>query len=364
MSRDTGGGIAAPRVKRGTVTILSIDGGGIRGLIPAIIVADIVRRVRFLQTRIGPRRRRAPPPAVHELFDIIAGTSTGALLALALTRPDPVTPQQGIEIYRRYGKTIFPPSRFASVLAMRQVFSDKYDHRPLETVLAELYGDSLLSETLSTVLVAAYNTDDRGPFFFKHYNPTAIRRSRHLQAEARDHEDFFLRDVARATTAAPTFFQPAQITSRSGNTYTLVDGGLVANNPALSAYVEARKVYRDARRYVIVSIGTGRSGRNFPHDTIRKWGYLDWVSPVHGVPLSSMMFDGQSESVAHALKSLPRVDYYRFNADITAVAEEMDDARRENIAAIEKMAREIIAVHRRPLHRLATILARRRAIHR
>ncbi|MFW5694334.1 MAG: patatin-like phospholipase family protein [Alkalispirochaeta sp.] len=344
-----------PRVKRGTVTILSIDGGGVRGLIPALILQDIVRRVRFLRTKTGLAGGIRP----HDLFDIFAGTSTGALLTLGLTLPEPYTPSQIVEVYRETSKVIFPVSRFASVLAMRQVFAEKYDHLPLEAVLSTLFGEVTLSQLRSNVIVAAYNTDDRGPFFFKHYTPRTVHRRAALHAAATENEDFYVREVARATTAAPTYFPPSQVTSRAGRTYSLVDGGLVANNPALSAYVEARKLYRDARKYVIVSIGTGRSGRRFRHEVIKRWGYLDWVSPLHGVPVTAMMWDGQSESVAHALKSLPRVDYFRFNADLGDVSEEMDDAREDNLHRVELLARKIIADHRRDLHRLATLIYRR-----
>lgn len=334
------------RIKRGTVTILSIDGGGVRGLIPALIVEDIVRRVRFLRYRVG----LSPSVEPHDLFDIFAGTSTGALLTLGLTLPKPYSPTQIVEVYRRKSRVIFPVSRFSSVLAMRQVFAEKYDHIPLEGVLLDLFGDCVLSQLRSNVIVAAYNTDDRGPFFFKHY------RSR-----TAENEDFYVRDVARATTAAPTYFAPAQITSLAGDTYSLVDGGLVANNPALSAYVEARKLYRDARRYIIVSIGTGRSGRRFPHEVMKRWGYIDWVSPLHGVPVTAMMWDGQSESVAHALKSLPRVEYFRFNADLDRVSEEMDDAREDNLHRVEALAQAIRTSHSGELHRLARLIYRRSA---
>lgn len=347
-----------PRFKHGTVTVLSVDGGGVRGLIPALLVEDIVRRVGFLRYRTG----RSGEMQAHDLFDIFAGTSTGALLTLGLTLPQPHTPSQIVEVYRRKSGTIFPVSRFSSVLAMRQAFTEKYDHHPVEKVLSDLFGDTTLSQARSNLLVAAYNTDDRGPFFFKHYTEETVRRSAALRNASAENPDFYLRDVARATTAAPTYFVPAQITSLAGVTYSLVDGGLVANNPALSAYVEARKLYRDARRYVIVSIGTGRSGRSFSHEVIKRWGYLDWVSPTHGVPVTAMMWDGQSESVAHALKSLPRVEYFRFNADLGAVSEEMDDAREENLHRVEALARRIISNHSSELHRLAKLIYRRRPL--
>jgi patatin-like phospholipase/acyl hydrolase len=353
-------------MKHGVVTVLSVDGGGVRGLIPALVVQDLVRRINFLQAE---RRRRHPilarlrplgSPEVSELFDLFAGTSTGALMALGFARRRAYTPQELVDIYRRHATTIFPVTRFAALRTVRQAFAEKYDAAPFEALLHTLFGDERLSECVSNVLVATYDTDNRGPFFFKRYTPRVVRHNHVLRRKELKLKDFLLRDVARATSAAPTYFLPAQIQAIGGRTYSFLDGGLVANNPALSAYVEARTIYPDARRYVIVSLGTGRNGRRFEHETIAKWGYLEWVSPAHGVPLLSFISDGQSEAVAHSLKSMPRVDYYRLNADITAVAEEMDDARPGNMQAVEAMARTLIHENRHDLHRLARLLLRRR----
>jgi patatin-like phospholipase/acyl hydrolase len=351
-------------MKRGVVTILSVDGGGVRGLVPALIVRDVMRRISVIDGIVRRRNRRLrgrripPGPVVADLFDLFAGTSTGALLALGFAKEDPYTADEIVATYRRHSRTIFPISRFASVRAVRQAFAEKYDAAPLESVLEGLFGEQRLQDCTGNVLVTAYDTDNRGPYFFKHYSEAALRKNRVLREKDDPPEDFFLKDVARATSAAPTFFQGAEITALSGKKFSLLDGGLVANNPALSAYVEARKIWRHARRYVILSIGTGRSGRRFSHSAIRKWGYLDWVSPVQGVPMLSFMMDGQSESAAHALKNLPRIDYYRLNFDIDTIAEEMDDARSENIAAIEAVARRVIRAHSADLHRLAKVLYR------
>ncbi len=344
-------------MKRGTVAILSVDGGGVRGVIPAMLIRDILRRVRFLKTWM----KRPDDVRVHRLFDIFAGTSTGALLTLGLVQPNPLSPEEIVRFYMEESGSIFPVGRFASVSAMRQAFAHKYDANPFESLLERLFGDARLSECLANTLVTAYDTDNRGPFFFRHVVNGAAARGKDAAITSKEpSDDFLLKDIARSTTAAPTYFIPAQIVSGDGTTYSLVDGGLVANNPALNAYVEARKLYPDARQYLIVSIGTGRSKRHFPFETIRKWGYLDWVSPIHGVPITSMMWDGQSESVAHALKSLPRVEYFRFNADLGEVSAEMDDASEENMRRLERLGRTIIRRESRALHRLARALCRRR----
>lgn len=344
-----------PRIKHGTVTILSIDGGGVRGLIPALMVQDLMRRLHFLEHR--RRRRRFPA----DYFDIFAGTSSGALLTLGLAGARPRSPEEIVAVYRDRAQEIFPPRRFAATGTMRQAFTVKYEQEPLEALLEELFGDDRLGNCCSNVLIAAYDTDHRTPFFFKHYSDRVCRRNRELCREAEQYRDFYLRDVARATTAAPTFFEPARVTATDGKQYTLVDGALAANNPALSAYVEARKLYRDARRYIVVSIGTGRSSRQFPWETIRRWGYLDWVSPLHGAPLNAMFTDGQSETVAHALKQLPRVQYFRFNADIPeSMSEMIDDTRAPNMELVESLGRAMMRRFSSELHRLACLLIRRR----
>jgi patatin-like phospholipase/acyl hydrolase len=340
-------------IKHGVVRILSLDGGGVRGLIAARVLEDLFRRIRMLRLMT---HRRPATRAPHEVFDLFAGTSTGALIALSLVRPEPLDVRELADVYRHQAHRIFPVSRFSAVATMRQAFTEKYDAAPLEAAVTDMFGDTWLSETRSGVVVASYDTDNRAPFFFKHYPSEMVKRHAAIRRRAEEAEDFRLRDVARATTAAPTYFAPAQITSRSGKRFSLVDGGLVANNPALSAYVEARTIWPDARRYVIVSIGTGSSGRRYPYELIRKWGYIDWVSPIHGVPLMSMISDGQSESVAHALTRLPRVSYFRFNAEIHHVSEEMDDSRRENLDRVDAMAQQIIRTNHAEMHRLARML--------
>lgn len=335
-----------------TVYILSVDGGGVRGLFAALLIEDLFRRVRFLEDRAVrsvPGRRRRKRDA-GEYVDLITGTSTGALISIALAMPKPLKVEDLPGIYREHGTEIFPRKRFNLLRTVRHAFYDKYDAAPLESVLRGVLGDARLSQCRTNLLIPSYDTEAREPFFFKHRNGNVD-------------EDFYLRDVARATTAAPSYFGPARITSLSGNEYTLVDGGLVANNPAMSGFIEAWKLFPQARRFIVISFGTGYDGRTYPYQEIHKWGFLDWVSPVHGEPLLSMIYDGQTKAVNHYLKKLPNLEYYRFDAPLGAINDEMDDAGEPNMAAIEKVARETIRVQRRELHRLARLLAGYPGIH-
>ncbi len=345
-------------MKDRTITVLSVDGGGVRGIVPALVLKDLLRRICYLSGvsrwyRMPHHRNDVGPVEAHRIFDFFAGTSTGALLALGLAKPQPLDPASIAAVYRRTAPAIFPPRAGGPIGAVRQAIIHKYDHAPWERILLDLFGEDKLSDCVANVIIAAYDTDHRTPFFFKHFDPEPRRRRG-------EPHDFLLRDVARATSAAPTFFEPALVTSMDGERYTLVDGGLVANNPALSAYIEARRCYPDARKFLIVSLGTGRSGREFPFERIRRWGFLDWISPFEGVPLSAMVADGQSETVAYALANLPGIEYYRFNFSLDDSTEEMDDASEQNMKRLEATANELIKHNSRQLHYLARRLYRRR----
>jgi patatin-like phospholipase/acyl hydrolase len=342
------------------VAILSLDGGGIRGLIPTLILKDLYRRITELEAgRTGISRlffgSRNPKP-IHAYFDLITGTSTGAIIALGMTCPSraaeseelplqqrkPAYTLEDIEnVYQNYGREIFPRGGLNNLRALAHAFEAKYQSATLSRLLESYFGDTTIDQALTEVIVPAYETVLRRAFFFKR---SGRRR-------------FRMRDVALATTAAPTYFPPALIRTvpDDGRSYSFIDGGVFANNPSLCGYVEARELMPERRHFIVLSLGTGATNRRFTHEEIRKWGYLDWVSPVHGVPLTSMMWDSQSEVVTHQLELLPEVDVYRINASLEHVSEEMDDATPKNLSRIRDKAAEIIDGHDATLEKVARL---------
>ena len=262
--------------------ILSIDGGGIRGVIPAAVLVEI-------------EERTGRP--VAELFDLIAGTSTGGLLAL------------------------------------ESVLEEKYPSRGIERVLAQYFGDTMLSESLTEILVTSYDIERRSPFFF--------RRSR---AREREGWDWQMRQAARATSAAPTYFEPVKLQDRnSSEYYALVDGGVFANNPAMCAYAEARTLWPDEEDFLVVSLGTGELTRSLPYEEVKGWGLALWAQPILNV-----VFDGVADTVDYQLRELLASEgddrrYYRFQTVLDIGKDDMDDASRTNIAALKTKAREIIS---------------------
>src|SRR5450432_3611636 len=268
------------------IRILAIDGGGIRGIIPALVLAHIEK----LTNR-----------PIASLFDLVAGTSTGGILALGLTIPKSAgrplyAAQEFVDMYEREGPRIFSRSLFRTVSTTDSLFWKKYSSRGIEQVLAEYFGDSRLRDAVTDVLVPSYEIERRFPFFFKSAN-----------ARRRPDYDFPARDIARATSAAPTFFEPMRVpTGANSESYTLIDGGVFANNPAACALVEARSTYPHSSSYQVVSLGTGSLARRLPLGFARYWGAVLWAKP-----LINAVFDGVSSTVDYQLRRLLPTGYYR-----------------------------------------------------
>ncbi len=308
------------------IKILSIDGGGIRGIIPAVLLDQ-------LEKRMGK--------PIAQLFDLIAGTSTGGILALAVARPaGKAAPQNTqpyysaadmIALYEREGARIFSRSPWRTVRSLGGILDELYPTEGIESVLREYFGETRLSEALTDVLVPSYEIEQREPLFFKSWKAK-------LNAE----DDFFMWQAARATSAAPTYFEPTQIKT-ADRTYTLVDGGVIVNNPAMSAYAEAMRIYPEATEFMIVSLGTGDPTRPIHYAEAKNWGAPQWV-----VPLFSVFIDGSSSAVDYQLRqTFPRVlgkpkSYYRFQSLLSMGNDNIDDASHTNISVLKILADNLL----------------------
>jgi len=312
--------------------ILCIDGGGIRGIIPAIILQKI-------EERTGKR--------ISELFHMIAGTSTGGILACALTAPvnsgKPRKASELVDLYREKGQKIFSSSFWHGFGSMGGLIDEKYESKNLIEILSQYMGSTKLSEVNNDVIITSYCIKKRNPYFFKSWKS----RGEYLRnGETALSRDFYLKDICRATSAAPTYFEPALITNLSHNEYPLIDGGVFANNPAVCALASARKIYPQKNRFLIVSLGTGETMREIPYEKAKNWGLAGWARP-----LLYVLFDGVSDAVNYQLEQeFNGRDYFRFQAainnnenDSNAPNDDMDDARPENIAKLSGLADKILS---------------------
>ena len=296
-----------------TIKVLAIDGGGIRGIIPAFILGEIHTRLKR---------------DLCEVFDLIAGTSTGGIIALGIgTRSNsgqPYSPQELLDLYVRNGPAIFRKSFLTPV---RQLFLPKYPAAPLEAVLEHYFQATELSAALTPLLISSYDLQGQVPFFFKS----------HRIAQDSSY-NFRLTSVARATSAAQTYFAPAHLKSGSYE-FALVDGGVFVNNPAMAAYAEARTLYPDAEEMTVLSVGTGDRQDQIRYTQAEKWGLLGWARQI--VPV---FMDSVSEAVDYELKTMPGCAYYRLQVSPLAGASgEMDDADPENVRRLQNVAARYVA---------------------
>lgn len=324
------------RAGRG-VRILAIDGGGIRGIIPALVLA----RLEQLTGR-----------AVAALFDLIAGTSTGAILALGLAIPGAdgkprYAARQLAAMYEREGARIFSRSLWHRVAACNNLHRGKYGCAGMEGVLREYFGEARLGDALTDVLITSYEIEQRFPFFFKSRN-----------ARERADYDFPMREVARASSAAPTYFEPLKLSAAgAADHYTLIDGGVFANNPAACALVEARTTHPEASDCVVVSLGTGSLLRSLPYDSARNWGVVRWAKP-----LLDVVFDGVSSTVDYQMRQLlPEIAgrpsrYYRFQTTLDGGNHALDDASAENITALKGLAQGLLEKEKDQMEKLCEAL--------
>ena len=302
------------------VRVLSIDGGGIRGIIPALVLAELERRA-------GRR--------TFELFDLIAGTSTGGILACALCAPDPLPATELVGLYQDRGPEIFDRSLFQRIRSAEGLLDEKYDAGALDRALHHYLSDKRLSESRPDLIVPAYDTAGPGPHFFK---------SRKARESAAD--DFPLSIVARATSAAPTYFEPLHSGQQS-----YVDGGVFAVNPAMCAFAEVLR-WSPGAEVVVLSLGTGQRTHQRQWDEVKDWGLLEWARPILDV-----VFDGISDAVDYQLRQvLPEDRYWRLQIELEGARDPLDDASQENLRALRERAEALIAASGAQLYAAAAAL--------
>ncbi len=315
--------------------VLSIDGGGIRGIIPATVLAEVERRTQR---------------PIAESFDLIAGTSTGGILALALSKPGPDgrpawRAEDVIALYEREGPDIFDRSLWKRIVSAGGLLDEKYPPAGMDRAFDAYFGDTRLSEALCDVIVTAYEIEQRTTFFFKS-----------SKARADERDDLPMRDAARATSAAPTYFEPVKLDRGPGHPYlALVDGGVFANNPAMSAFAEARRD-RAVDDVLVLSLGTGELTRCLPYDRAKDWGLVDWARPIFDVVL-----DGQSDAVDYQLRQVLGSDaYYRLQTVLDLASDDMDDSSEENLQRLKQEAEEVVRANEDRLDEVCEKLARAR----
>ncbi|GER30854.1 patatin-like protein [Striga asiatica] len=272
--------LSAAQNRGRTVTVLSIDGGGIRGIIPGTILAYLESKLQELD---GPNAR------IADYFDVIAGTSTGGLIATMITAP-------GMDNR---------PIRDNFVLRLTNLIGGpKYDGKYLKSLVQGLLGNLTMSQTLTNLVIPSFDIKRLQPVIFTTKDGKSV-----VSKNAR------LSDVCLGTSAAPTFLPPHYFEIRDGGgqvrTFDLIDGGVAANNPTLVALTHISKQIlvgdlelegmqpMDSERMLVLSLGTGvaKEEQKYSAREAARWGSLSWIFNGGSTPVIDVFSDASSDMV-------------------------------------------------------------------
>jgi uncharacterized protein len=283
------------------------------------------------------------------MFDLVAGTSTGGILALGLTAEDPANPGRPryraddlVSLYAEKGHLIFRSSLWYRLLTLFGLFGSKYTVSGLDATLEAYFGEARLKDAITEVLITSYDLESRDSWFL----------ARHKARETSE-SDFPIREVARATSAAPTYFRPERLLQQPAT--AMIDGGVFANNPAMCAYVEAIKLHGPGD-IVVVSLGTGQEKTPIHYLQARTWGLIGWARQ-----LINVFMDGVSDTVEHQVGwLLPDRDgtprYFRFQTELPPGMGSMDDTSPKRIEALEQVAQTLITADTEKIDTLCRLL--------
>lgn len=296
--------------------ILSIDGGGIRGMIPAIWLMELERKIN---------------QPISSIFHVIAGTSTGAIIAAGLSTPlfakpgnPPYQAFNLVQLYRTKGKEVFSKSQSTwDALKANYLQAPQYLNDGKQNIFEKYFGTLKLSDTFTELVVPAVKAESSVTDVFSR------------QGAKKDlSRNFLLRDVLMCTTAAPTFF-PAY--SFNGTAY--VDGGVHANNPAMIAYSHAMKIYRETistNRIRLLSLGTGDYVPDPLHPTAGR-DLLFWYRNRETV--LKTLLDGPQNNIDMQLADIIGDNYYRWQVWLENPIR-LDDIHPDTIERLADLAYE------------------------
>ncbi|XP_062093430.1 patatin-like protein 3 [Humulus lupulus] len=349
-----------------TTTILSIDGGGVRGIIPGVILDHLESKLKEYD---GENARLA------DYFDVVSGTSTGGLITTMISTPnDKGRPlfdaNQIVPFYKQECPKIF--SNSGSLFVGSPTYDGKYLHELLRKILKE----KRLSSTLTKVVIPAYDIKKLLPIVFSSYEV-----DNHGELNA------LLSDICISTSAAPTYL-PAYKFSNKNAEFNMIDGGVAANNPTMAAITEvvksrARKAELEkgkgkgkrkreeessdlinSSRLLVLSLGTGAAKKVGKYDveTVNNWWVIDWINnPSWNLfwnpdrPILEILSDGNSDMIDHYTtmffdsfhnhENFLRIQDSALPKELAA----MDNASPGNLEKLEQYAKDLL---KRPVTRL------------
>ncbi|KAK1267572.1 hypothetical protein QJS04_geneDACA000297 [Acorus gramineus] len=338
------------------VTVLSIDGGGIRGIIPGTSLAFLESRLQELD---GENARLA------DYFDVIAGTSTGGLVAAMITAPDkdnrPLYAAKDIvNFYLEHCPKIFPQKSSGLAAAVQNqieaLSGPKYDGKYLHSLVRRVLGETHLDKMLTNVVIPSFDIKLLQPTIFTTHN-----------AKASPLKNPLISDVCISTSAAPTYLPPHQFEVKdtklgTSKVYNLIDGGVSANNPKIVDLLQTllavsevmKEMFQnksdDCGKFLVISLGTGsaKGEDKYDADMAAKWGLLGWIYNHGSTPLidsfsqsSADMVDIHASLLFQALHC--EKHYLRIQDDtLTGDASSVDVATMKNLKELVRVGEDLL----------------------
>ena len=280
-------------VKKEYKLVLSLDGGGVRGLATVVFLKEL---------------EKASGKKIVDLFDFFIGTSVGGLNAMHLA----VNEIEVSELESFWSQDNLAMSMQSSFWTKNFFLKTKpiYNNKSKTELLEKYFGNKLISESKKPIAVLAYDVENRKPRVLTSYTDQAIKAT----------------SAINATSAAPLYYPTVKIEDGSW----LIDGSVVSNNPCLIGYNEARKYFK-TDNIKVFSVGTGRHLNNLDGEDSSKWGPFGWLTnDILGILL-------ESHADHEILNDLIGKNYLRINSIAENINWDLDDYTEDNLRNIRNM---------------------------
>ncbi|KAK9226933.1 hypothetical protein WN943_011981 [Citrus x changshan-huyou] len=353
--------IARTIAKGKKITVLSIDGGGVKGIIPGTILAFLESRLQDLD---GPNAR------IADYFDIVAGTSTGGLIGTMLTAPNkdgrPMYAAKDINnFYFEHCPKIFPQlSRGGNfprsiISSLSKWVRPMYDGKYIRSLTKEILEDITIKDTLTNLIIPTFDIKRLQPVIFSSNDALQVKKGALKNAR--------LADICVGTSAAPTYLPAHHFVTKDSTTgdtcsFDLIDGGVAANDPTLVAishilneilkhnaeFDDIKPI--DSRQMLVLSLGTGEAKRAMYYcaRNASKWGRLKWAYNGGRAPMLDVFLDASSDMVdlhvsAFFQSSNCKANYLRIQDDTLSIdAAKVDNSTEENMKRLEEIGMKLL----------------------
>lgn len=328
------------------IKILSIDGGGIRGIIPAKVLTELEEKLKV----------DYPDKKLYEHFDLICGTSTGAILAIGIALGIPAS--ELLQFYKENAKLIFP-KWFLKILPskVRIIAGSMYSNKSLKKKLQEVYTQAnggvepLIDDLKTNICVPVFNGG---------MGEINVLKTRHHPEFIRDYK-LPAHEVALSSASAPVYFPPNSFSYKNkfgeGHNVNMIDGGLFANNPSLIGILEATdKMGYEFSQITLLSLGTGRG----KHIIKSSWKPKDiWYWLIPKPRLLDIILDSQAQITEQYIDFFRRTlkkdsfKYLRIQHDLGSQTIDLNESSNKQLKNLDAIGGEL---SKKYLHQIINFL--------